>query len=203
MSETEESESKFIGRIYKITSPNTEKVYVGSTTGTIEKRLRKHKTEYKAFLKGINDVDYIRSYDVLEHGDSEIHLMYEGLFNSKAELFRLEGETIQSIQNCCNKMIMGRTRREYLDEYNVANKEFIKERKHISYEKHRDSTLTRVNAYAEQNRDKIRDRQNEKHICEICHAEFTRSNKARHIKSTRHISMSSSSSTSSSTSFST
>ena len=82
---------------------------------------------------------------------------------------------------------MGRTRREYRDEYDVKNIEFIKERKHVSYEKHRESTLTRVNAYAEQNRDKIRDRQNEKHICEICKYEFTRANKARHIKSARHL----------------
>jgi hypothetical protein len=187
MSETEEPEIKLIGRIYKITSPNTDKVYVGSTTGTIEKRLRGHMIHYKMYLKGIDGVDHIRSYDVIEHGDPEIHLIYEGLFNSKADLFRLEGETMQSIQNCCNKMIMGRTRREYRDEYDVKNREFIKERKHVSYEKHRESTLTRVNAYAEQNRDKIRDRQNEKHICEICHSEFTRSNKARHIKSARHL----------------
>ena len=82
---------------------------------------------------------------------------------------------------------MGRTRREYLDEYNVTNKEFIKERKHVSYEKHRESTLQYAKRSSEEHKDQIRDRQNEKHICEICHAEFTRSNKARHIKSAKHL----------------
>ena len=85
MSETEESEIQFIGRIYKITSPNTDKVYVGSTTGTLEKRFRVHKVRYKMFLKGTDGVDHIRSYDIIEHGDPGIHLMYEGLFNSKAD----------------------------------------------------------------------------------------------------------------------
>ena len=160
MSSSEEPESKFKGRIYKITSPNTDKVYVGSTTGTIEKRLREHMKDYKMFLKGIDGVHHIISYDVIEHGDPEIHLIYEGLFDSNSDLFRLEGETMQSIANCCNTMIMGRTRREYRDEYDVKNRDFIKERKHVSYENHRESTLTRVNAYAERIRDKIRDRQN-------------------------------------------
>ena len=187
MSEIKESESKFIGRIYKITSPNTDKVYVGSTTGTLHKRMIKHKSEYTQFINGVGRLDHIRSFDVIEHGDAQMTLIYEGIFNTKAELFRLEGETMQSIENCCNKMLMGRTRREYRDEYDVTHRDFIKERKHVSYEKHRESTLTRVNAYAEQNRDKIRDRQNEKHICEICQYELTRSNKARHIKTARHI----------------
>ena len=83
-----------------------------------------------------------------------------------------------------------------------TKREFINERKHASYEKHRDSILTRASAYAEQNKDKIRHRQNEKHICEICQYEFTRSNKARHIKTARHIqhiSISSSSGSSTST----
>ena len=202
MSEIEESESKFIGRIYKITSPNTEKVYVGSTTGTLHKRFIDHRSDYKGFCKGISGKAHTRSFDVIEHGDAQITLIYEGIFNTKAELYRLEGETMQSIENCCNKMIMGRTRREYRDEYAVNNRDFIKEHKHVSYEKHRESTLTRVNAYTERNRDIIRDRQNEKHICEICQYEYTRANKARHIKSARHIehiSISSSSGSSTST----
>ena len=120
-------------------SPNTDKVYVGSTTGTLEKRITNHKAKFKMFCAGTNAI-HMRSFDVIQYGDPEIHLIYEGLFASQSELFRLEGETMQSIENCCNKMTMGRTRREYLDEYNVSNKEFIKERKHVSYEKHRDST---------------------------------------------------------------
>ena len=122
MSETEEYESQFIGRIYKITSPNTEKVYVGSTTGTLRKRMIDHKSRYKIFLKDINSTSHTTSFDVIEHGDAQITLIYEGIFNTKAELYRLEGETMQSIEKCCNKMIMGRTRREYRDECDVNKK---------------------------------------------------------------------------------
>ncbi len=171
MSETE-SEIKFIGRIYKITSPNTEKVYVGSTTQTLNRRFQHHKSEYKTYIDG-KTTTHMRSFDIIENGEAKITLIYEGIFCTKAELFRLEGEIMQRTKNCCNKTIAGRTQQEYDIKYRLNNI------------------------------DKIRDRNNKQYVCRICKSNFTHSNKSRHIKTAKHISASSSSSSSSSSSWST
>ncbi len=102
MSETEESESKFIGRIYQITSPNSENVYVGSTTQTLNQRLQRHISDYNRFFNGNESLKICRSSDVIKYGDPEMHLIYERLFYPKKDLHKLEGETMQSIENCCN-----------------------------------------------------------------------------------------------------
>ena len=41
-----------IGRIYKITSIKTDKIYIGSTTKSLTERLLKHEYNYKAFQNG-------------------------------------------------------------------------------------------------------------------------------------------------------
>ena len=46
-------------RFYKITSLNTEKVYIGSTRMTLENRLHFHEIDYKTFLEnGIKNTQY-------------------------------------------------------------------------------------------------------------------------------------------------
>ncbi len=40
-------------RIHKISSPQTNQCYIGSTTESIKDRLRRHKSDYKIFQEGI------------------------------------------------------------------------------------------------------------------------------------------------------
>ena len=50
------------GKIYKITSSKTNKVYIGSTIQPLKERFRCHKKDYKKWLKG--PYYKISSYDI-------------------------------------------------------------------------------------------------------------------------------------------
>ena len=48
------------GRVYKLTSPETDKIYIGSTFKTLHQRLIRHKQHYRAYLRGKHN--YYTSY---------------------------------------------------------------------------------------------------------------------------------------------
>jgi len=97
-----------LGKIYKITSPNCDEVYIGSTTQTLKDRLSEHKSACKT--KNIN------SKVVIDKGDAVIELIEDFPCESKKELERREGEIMKTTLNCCNKLIAGRTMKEWRDE---------------------------------------------------------------------------------------
>ena len=153
------------GKIYKISSSETTDVYVGSTTKSYNARLCGHRYTYKADLKG--HADEMKSYEVIEYVDAEIELLYEGVFDSVADLHRLEGEYIQATENCINKYVPGRTRSETARAHTEAHRENIKEQK---------------NEYRLENIDKLA----ETHVCSVCQSQYKYSKKARHMKSKTH-----------------
>jgi hypothetical protein len=116
-------------RIYKITSPKTDKVYIGSTTKTIEQRLRKHKTNYNSYLNGTMPKN-ITSYEIIKHGDAIVELLEEKEFKDKKEMFERERFYIESHDNAANKQIPIRTKEELkeqkkqhgIDNYEKQNK---------------------------------------------------------------------------------
>ena len=55
------------GTIYKIVSKNTDKIYIGSTTYNIEKRLEGHKISYYKYKK--YGIGYCASYEIIKYGD--------------------------------------------------------------------------------------------------------------------------------------
>ena len=56
-----------------------------------------------------------------------IELIYEGVFETKADMYRLEGEYMQVTENCINKHIAGRSNAEYKRD----KKDIIKQRERI------------------------------------------------------------------------
>jgi len=60
-------------KIYKIISSNEEKVYIGSTTGTLNIRISKHKSEYKQWLN--NKHHYMSSFNIVKYEDAHIVLI--------------------------------------------------------------------------------------------------------------------------------
>ena len=126
------SDRKFIGIIYKISSPSTDEIYVGSTTKSLKIRFARHHQDYERYLKG--EFSYTSSFEILALGNASIQLFYEGLFDTKADLFRLEGETMQALDNVCNKSIPGRTSKDY----ETANKDHIRDVKSEYYRKNRE-----------------------------------------------------------------
>jgi hypothetical protein len=96
---------QFIGRVYKITAPETEAIYIGSTTSQLEKRFQQHKTAYKAYIN--NKGSYTSSFEIMKYAGANIGLIHEGLFNTKEELLHCEGNLISTTPSCINKHIAG------------------------------------------------------------------------------------------------
>jgi len=126
------------GKIYKITSPNCEEVYVGSTTQSLDRRLTSHKSDCK--------IKNCTSKKVIDYGDAAIELIEEFICETRTELERREGEIQKSTLNCCNKIIAGRTNKEWREannytiiqqrvEYQKINKDKIKKRMAEYYQK--------------------------------------------------------------------
>lgn len=123
------------GKIYAIKSNLTEKIYIGSTCRTLDKRFTEHKNERN------------RSKEIFAFGDAYIELLEAFPCNNAIELKKREGELIK-INNCVNRKIEGRTDKEYYEDnkekrlkqikaYDAVNKEKKKEYARQYYLKHR------------------------------------------------------------------
>jgi len=111
-------------KIYKICSNKTDKIYIGSTTQILAKRLYEHVLNYKQYLK--TNTKYISSIEIIKLEDYYIVLIEECNFNNKEQLLKREGEIIKlNINNVINNRIAGRTHKEYQND----NKEHIAEQK--------------------------------------------------------------------------
>jgi Uri superfamily endonuclease len=130
-----------LGKVYKITSGNSDKVYIGSTVKSLKERLSGHFYSFKKFLKG--EVNNITSFEVLKEGDVKIELIEEFEDITRKELSKHEGKYIKEI-NCVNKKIEGRTYKEYNDDH--------KEEHRLYREQHHAEILAKKKAYREKNR---------------------------------------------------
>ncbi len=90
------------GKIYKIISDQTDKVYVGSTTSNINERLSNHKERHRRHLKG--KYHYVTSFDIVKFDDARIELIELYPCNSKKELLKREG-IVMLQHNYCNKLV--------------------------------------------------------------------------------------------------
>ena len=128
------------GKIYKITTPHSSEIYVGSTNYKLLcQRMAKHNEGFKCYQKG-KKARYLTSYELLKLGDCEILLLETYPCNGKDELEAREGYWLQKLRDeglvCVNKMTPGATlacrgRKGYAkifyQGYYQDNKEDIKE----------------------------------------------------------------------------
>ena len=92
--------SGIIGRIYKITSNETNYIYIGSTTQQLNVRFQKHKVDYKRHSN--NKFPYMSSFEIVKYTDAKIELIHEGLFEGRNDLENYERDTIRTSPNCVN-----------------------------------------------------------------------------------------------------
>ena len=92
--------SGIIGRIYKITSNETDYIYIGSTTNQLDARFKKHKADYKRHSD--NKSSYLSSFEIIKYTDAKIELIHEGLFEGRNDLENYERDTIRTSPNCVN-----------------------------------------------------------------------------------------------------
>jgi hypothetical protein len=163
------------GKIYKITSPHTDKIYIGSTTTSLYRRLINHKHYYKH--QKANSSKYM-----FDSGDPKIELIEEYPCHTKAELLEREQYYMDLYKDCiCNdrpavgdKKAYSRAyrrsergkavRQKWYEDHKEERKEYDRERAKLPHavETRRRYALThkveksiRDKKYREQNREKV------------------------------------------------
>ena len=177
------------GKIYKLICDVTSKVYIGSTIQTLEERLKGHKKDYRAYLKGTKG--YCKSFDIIENGYFFIELITDYPCWSKAELNREEGR-YQRDMECINKVIAGRTKSEYYEDnkvsINVYRRQYYRDNKEIYQKrqlKNRDRNIKRMKQYYQDNKEAIAERRSQNFDCE-CGGKYSIQHRARHFKTKKH-----------------
>jgi len=96
--------NKADGKIYKIISDSTDKIYIGSTTKKkLSERLSQHRKDYRKWLKNPKKYDRITSFEILKYCDCRIVLIENYPCNNKDELRqREEFYRKEYINNCVN-----------------------------------------------------------------------------------------------------
>ena len=118
-------------KIYKIIDNTNDNIYIGSTCMTLKKRLQRHESSYKMFLKGL--CSNTRSFDILKNNRFEIMLLEDCNIKTEEELKARERFFIEN-NECTNKNVPGRTRKEYQNTYYENNKEKYNEQRKEKFE---------------------------------------------------------------------
>jgi hypothetical protein len=148
-----------IGKLYKITSPQTNQCYIGSTTRSLEQRLKEHNNKkFHQYKNG--KTNYFSSHAIVKFDDARIELLVEKEYKDKNEILERERFYIESNENTVNKSRPITTKEEKKEQ-----KDYYKEYNKIY---------------------RIDKKSNEKIDCE-CGGRYTRENRNAHMKSKRHM----------------
>ena len=199
------------GKIYKIVSDNSDKIYIGSTTQLLSKRHHSHRRSYIAYLSGKSH--FVSSFKLFELGNTDIILLENFPCNNKEELYARERYYIELNKNICvNMHIPTRTDKEYYEQnkpsilinvkqYRQNNIESIKKKEKIYREKNKLTIAEKKKTYQQENAETLKEKKkiyNEQHKQEIrarlgvvsfcgCGTSVTKQHIKRHNKSAKHI----------------
>jgi hypothetical protein len=142
------------GKIYKIEAINGEDgdIYIGSTTKEyLSQRMTRHRNAYNFWLKG-NNCSKITSYILFEKFGMENCriVLIENVNATSSDELRARETFYIKLLSCVNKNIPMRSQKEY----NVDNKEKIKETKKLYDEKHKEQIRETSKKFRENNIEK-------------------------------------------------
>ena len=137
-------------KIYRIKSLHSDDEYIGSTCNSLARRMTGHRDKFNKFKNG--DDNYCSSYHLFELGGEYIELIENFPCNTKQELCIKEGEHIKASSNNVNKLIPGRTYKEWYD----ANKDIISEKCKLYRETHKEEIKANAKLYREVNKEKLK-----------------------------------------------
>ncbi len=165
------------GKIYKIVSNSTDKVYYGGTAQILSKRFSNHKSGYKKWIKD-NTSPYTSSYEIIKHEDARIILVEKYSCNDKDEIRARERYYIEN-NSCVNKTVPIRfshetygLKKQYRESHKIEirvkkkqeyldNEEKIRERSHDRYHSDKkDEILQKQKKHRDENREEINRKQN-------------------------------------------
>ena len=150
-------------KIYKLVCNKRGLIYVGSTCQRLLcKRLSGHVADYKRWKN--TKCKYITSCKIIDNGDYYIELIEAVSCSSFDELAKKERYYVESI-DCVNKMIPGRTLKEWGRQYYEINKET-----HNAYSKQ----------YAQDNEEKLKAKRSVKVKCPNCGCEVRKDGISKH-----------------------
>jgi len=176
------------GRIYKITSNSTDKIYIGSTCQPLSKRMTTHRNDYKKFING--KCGKITSFELIKLGDAIITLIEDFPCERKEQLHARERYYIELNKDICvNKIrptITQEERKDYKNKWYESNKEEIAEQHKIFRQENKDLMAERNKVYYQNNKEKIAKYKKQTITC-ICGAVCTILHKTRHEKTNKHL----------------
>ena len=204
------------GKVYKITDIGYNKCYVGSTCESLSQRMAHHHSQYKYYKSRTDkkDINSFLLFDEFGFENCKIELIEHYPCESKEELRRREGYYIQSM-DCVNRLVAGRTAKEYKEYYNPLNKEKIQEGQREWYEnnkehqkakskefranhkeelkdyhkqyreEHKEDLNHKKKEYYEKNKEKLRESQKQLIVCE-CGATVSKQCLNKHLNTTKH-----------------
>jgi len=171
MTETNRYEN---GKIYKLVSNHTDKIYIGSTCKErLCQRLAKHKAYYKEWLK--NDKRYMSSCELFRLGDVEIVLLENINCKTKDELHKKEREYIEKFKD-----------NERNKKYRIEHKENQKQRRKEHYEKNKQELKQKMKIYNENHIEELKQNGKELYDCK-CGKQIQKSSKCIHNKTKFHL----------------
>jgi hypothetical protein len=158
------------GIIYKIICKTTGNIYIGSSFNTVEERIKSHEFDYCKFLGGVNKT--LTSFIILKENNYSYEVIEKVRVENATELTKIEGKYIKKFKGeglpIVNKIVAGRTRKEYYDD----NAETIREN---------------VKKYYKDNCEKIREKRKNNMIeCE-CGCIIRSDGYHKHEKTKKHI----------------
>ena len=184
------------GKIYKIVSDETDKIYIGSTCTPLYKRLYEHKSTSNSYQNGKSH--YVTSsYELISLGNVDIVLIENYPCKDKNELHARERYWIEKNKDIIvNKALPTRTNKEwcednkdklkeYMKEYREDNKDKLKEQGKEYQEDNNKAIKKYKKQFYENNKDKIKEHLGKIGQCE-CGIQYTYGHISRHLKSVKH-----------------
>ena len=138
------------GFIYVIRSHQTEDIYYGSTKQRLSQRIGEHRRNYYRYIEG--QYGYTSSYDIVQFDDAYIELVEEVEYENRDVLLAREGFHIRN-NKCVNKLITGRTRKEYQEEH----KKHIQVIRKKYHEEHKEERNERSKTWRKENKIDVSD----------------------------------------------
>jgi hypothetical protein len=183
MSEEHDEDYYKNAKIYKLVDNTNGNIYIGSTVRTLKQRLRGHENKYNMYLKG-TQLYYGTSFYILENEDYNIHLL-ERVKNckSKRQLHERERYYIENCENCVNKVVPTRTKKEYT----ICHKQDKAEYDKVYRELNRDHRLQLKRDHYYKNKEAIQAKLKAKIYCDACNYEVSKGHYSAHCKSQTHI----------------
>lgn len=174
-----------LGFIYKIEYiENPDIFYIGSTKQKLSRRMSKHRSNYKEWVKGTYGkcmiYELFKQYGVEKFKIVELERVE---VEDRQELLKYEDKWICST-DCINKYraFTGLNRKQYKKEYYEKNKNKNKEQMKQYYIDNNEKRKKYQKEYSEKNKNKIKEYQNKRVNCGHCNKELNKSSLKLHIK---------------------